>query len=502
MKTFKFLSKTLLAVSILLLTASCSDSNNDEPTPPEEEQILFEGGTQIGSGIQEFNITKNHTLKKGVYVLKGWIYVNDGATLTIEPGTVIKGDKDTKAALIVQRGAKLIAEGTASSPIVFTSSQEAGSRKPGDWGGLIICGKAKNNSATQPMIIEGGPNAQHGGDDDNDNSGILSYIRIEFAGYPFKTDEEINGLTLGSVGRGTQISHIQVSYCNDDSYEWFGGAVNAKYLVAYHGWDDDFDTDYGYSGKLQFLLSVRNPKIADTSLSNGFESDNNKDGTDNSPHTSAVFSNVTMVGPMGQDASFQNTTQYINGGDMNPNNGSKLGIFQAAMHVRRNSRLNCFNSVALGFPVGLILDNEKGTTQTSAEEGKLKLQNLYFAGMGILGSDINKKFVDQLSTDGKNITDETQPSFSNTFFRFAQNDNSVYESIADLKLKQPNSTSAGPNYGPVTGSPLYDGASFTDNLLDDPFFTKVSYAGAFASDADTDNWMLGWTNFNPQDTNY
>jgi len=503
MKSIKFLSKTILITTVLLSAISCSDNNDDGPdVPPEEEQIIFENGTQIGSGIQEFNITKDHVIKKGTYLLKGWIYVNDGATLTIEPGTIIKGDKETKAALIIQRGGKLIAEGTNSDPIIFTSNQASGTRKPRDWGGVIVCGKARNNSATQPMIIEGGPNAQHGGDDDSDNSGVLSYIRIEFAGYPFKTDEEINGLTLGSVGRGTRIDHVQVSYCNDDSFEWFGGSVNAKYLVAYHGWDDDFDTDYGYSGKLQFLLSVRNPKIADTSLSNGFESDNNKDGTVSEPYTAAVFSNVTLIGPMGQDASFQNTTQYIDGGNMNPNNGSKLGIFQSAMHIRRNSRLNCFNSVAIGFPVGLILDNEKGTTQAAASEGNLKLKNLYFAGMGILGSDINKKFVDQLSTDGKNITDPAKPSFSNTFFQLAENKNKVYTDISDLKLKQPNSLIAAANYGPVSGSPLLDGAIFTDDLLNDTFFAKVTYAGAFASDSDTDNWLIGWTNFDPQNMEY
>lgn len=133
------------------------------------------------------------------------------------------------------------------------------------------------------MQIEGGPRTRHGGSDPADNSGTLSYVRIEFAGYPFQANQEINGLTMGSVGSGTKIDHIQVSYSNDDSYEWFGGTVNCKHLIAYKGWDDDFDTDNGFCGKVQFCLSIRDSRIADTSNSNGFESDNWKDGTNLSP---------------------------------------------------------------------------------------------------------------------------------------------------------------------------------------------------------------------------
>lgn len=238
-------------------------------------QILFSNGresadgTDIGNGDAEFVFKGRQTLKKGTYTLKGWVYIADGAELTIEPGTVIKGDKTTKAALITERGGRLIAKGTAEEPIVFTSAQPKGMRRPGDWGGVILCGKAENNQ--QEMQIEGGPRTRHGGSDNADNSGILSYVRIEFAGYPFATDKEINGLTLGSIGSGTQVDHIQVSYSNDDSFEWFGGTVSAKYLVAYKGWDDDFDTDNGFSGNVQFGLAIRDSRIADVSQSNGFE---------------------------------------------------------------------------------------------------------------------------------------------------------------------------------------------------------------------------------------
>lgn len=497
-------------MGILMLASSfvaCSSDENTEPTPASGvtwttdgglkacNHILFsdgsvdDNGTVIGNGDQEFVFTGKQTLKKGTYTLKGWVYIGNGAELTIEPGTIIKGDKATKASLIVERGGKLNAAGTATAPIVFTSAQAKGSRKPGDWGGVILCGKAKNNQAE--MQIEGGPRTKHGGNDDADNSGVLSYVRIEFAGYPFEKDKEINGLTFGSVGSGTTVDHVQVSYSNDDSYEWFGGTVNCKYLIAYRGWDDDFDTDNGFSGNVQFGLVVRDSKIADTSQSNGFESDNCADGSAVSPYTTATFSNITFVGPKFSDASFQNTTSYITGGSMNPNNGSALGKFQSAMQIRRNSRLNCFNSVAVGWPIGLILDNQKGDTQGAATSGLLKLQNIYFAGMDATGTDANKEYSDVLVTgydsNSKPIIDATQKSFSSTWF-LQQLGNKVYENISDLML----STS----YMPQAGSPLLSAASFGGL---DSWFTQTSYIGCFATG---DTWATGWTNFDPQNADY
>ncbi|MCC8147013.1 MAG: hypothetical protein LIO93_11400 [Bacteroidales bacterium] len=495
MKTVRFFGLVMI-LFISMFTTACDDDDADNST---QEEIIF-NGNQIGDGTQEFYINGDYTLEKKTYVLKGWIYVTGGSSLTIPAGTIIKGDKDTKAALIVMTGGKIYAEGTASEPIVFTSNQAKGTRKLGDWGGLIVCGKAKNNNGV--MAIEGGPNSPHGGNDDDDNSGILSYIRVEFAGYPFLPDQEINGVTFGSVGRGTKIDHIQVSYSNDDSFEWFGGTANAKYLVAYHGWDDDFDTDNGFSGKLQYLLSIRHPRIADTSLSNGFESDNNKDGTNALPNTSCVFSNVTLVGPLGQDPAFANSSEYINGGDLNPNNGSKTGVYQAAMQVRRNSKLNCFNSVAIGYPVGLLLDNEKGDVHGAATAGDLTLNNLYFAGMTVLGSDKNKSWKDAYSADGVE-EDLTRESFSSAYFKM-QPGNKYYYSISDLLLKQPNSLQANANYGPVLGSPLTGKNAnelFSNEKLSS-WFDKVDYVGAFRSDSDGDNWLKGWTNFDPQNSDY
>jgi hypothetical protein len=461
------------------------------------EQILFgPAKTQIGSGLKSFSIKKSHTLTKGVYTMVGWIYVEDGATLTIEQGTIIKGSNlsyDGRQAaegssLIIMRGAKIMAQGTASEPIVFTSAQPRGQRKASDWGGIILCGKAKNNLTA--MTIEGGIEADHGGTDDEDNSGILQYVRIEFGGYPYAVDNEINGLTLGSVGRGTTLDHIQVSYSGDDSFEWFGGTVNAKHLIAYHGWDDDFDTDNGFSGKLQFLLGVRDPRIADQSNTNGFESDNNASGSTSAPRTSAVFSNVTLVGPLGQDDAFVNDKSYITGYNWGESSGIRTGIFQAAMQIRRHSAISCFNSVAIGYPVGLMLSNDgRGDTQGAAASGALKLKNLYFAGMDILGADADKK--DPAQWAGAVSTD---------YFNRAELNNRNFSAIGALLLKQPNSKQANANYGPSVGSPLLGGADFSDAFLSDACFTRVTYAGAFSGE--NDDWTAGWASFDPQGGEY
>ena len=538
MKTMKKFSFWFLA-ALAMLAVSCDDKNDGGDnggggSGSGNEEVYTTLGTQqskdnagnllantydLGNGNQEYAFKGDVTLDASKkYLLRGWVYITEGSSITIPAGTVIFGDKDTKAALIIERGGKIHATGTADKPIIFTSEQPAGSRKPGDWGGLIICGKAKNN--LNEMQIEGGPRTKHGGSDDADNSGELQYVRVEFAGYPFKTDQEINGITFGSVGSGTKIDHLQVSYSNDDSYEWFGGTVDCKYLVAYHGWDDDFDTDNGFSGKVQYALGVRHPKIADQSLSNGFESDNNADAKTVEPYTTTRFCTVTLVGPMAQDGAFFNTsydvsnpgTAYIDGGGLFPNNGSRLGQYQAGVQVRRNSRLSLQNAVIAGYPVGVIIENDKlaGTQENATNTGST-FKNVFLAGyqdnaadtkfgnktaqsFGILGSDINKKWQDSRSSDGKTFT-EGQKSFSHEYLLAAGRGNQFYATIDDLMLNQPNSLLSNPNYGPKSGSPLLSVAA-ADGFADSGF------AGAFKSDAEADNWMAGWTSFTPQTNVY
>ena len=484
------LACALLAGTPAILT-SCSSDDDPDPKPTEDPEVtykgnvaysaglLFNNGTEIGNGTQHFHFTGDVTLPKGTYLLKGWVYVDAGAKLRIPAGTVIKGDKQTMATLIVEPGGYCEMKGEKNAPIVMTSEEAPGQRKPGDWGGLIICGKAKNNQGTQQ--IEGGPTTIHGGDNDADNSGIYQYIRVEFAGYPFDTDKEINGITFGSVGSGTTIDHLQVSYTNDDSYEWFGGSVNCQYLVAYKGWDDEFDTDNGFSGKVEYGLSIRDPRIADTSQSNGFESDNNASGAETEPFTTATFSHFTFIGPKtAKNTDFVNSSDYITGGSIFPNNGSKLGKFQSAMQIRRSSRLNVENTLAVGYPVGLIVDGEKGNTVSYAKNGLFHLKNILFAGMDVIGTDKNKEYENYLYDYASNTEDSTQCSYSETFFRSEPSNRTAEE--AELGLTDPSKT--GQNYCPAQ--------TLSDN--------NGGYIGAFR-DA-SDNWLEGWTNFDPQNTVY
>ena len=290
------------------------------------------------------NILTNTTWS-GVIRLENKIYVKNNATLTILPGTIIRGDKLTQGTLIVTRGAKINANGTASNPVVFTSNEAAGTRLPGDWGGLVILGLAKNNQPGGVANIEGivpTTDTQFGGNFDNDNSGSLTYVRIEFAGIALEPNKEINGLTCGSVGSATVIDYVQVTSSGDDSFEWFGGTVNCKHLIAYRGLDDDFDTDYGFRGKIQFGLAIRDKDLSDApGDSNCFESDNDAAGSTAQPKTRPIFSNMTIVGPKG------NGTIVLPVGEK----------FEKAFRLRRNTSTSCLNSLVTGWEKGLSIES-------------------------------------------------------------------------------------------------------------------------------------------------
>jgi hypothetical protein len=289
------------------------------------------------------DITTNTTWS-GVVLLQNKIYVKNNATLTIAPGTIIRGDKLTQGTLIITRGAKLIANASASNPIVFTSNEAVGSRNEGDWGGVVILGLAKNNQPGGVANIEGivpTTDTQFGGNFDTDNSGIIKFVRIEFAGIALEPNKEINGITFGSVGSGTIVDNVQVSFSGDDSFEWFGGTVNCKHLIAYRGLDDDFDTDFGYRGKVQFFLSIRDKDLFDApGDSNCFESDNDAAGSTAQPKTMPIFSNGTIVGPKG------NGTIALPIGEK----------FEKAFRLRRNTSTSCFNSIVTGWEKGLSIE--------------------------------------------------------------------------------------------------------------------------------------------------
>lgn len=306
------------------------------------------------------DVTSNTTLS-GVVLLQNKIYVKNNSTLTILPGTIIRGDYSTQGTLIVTKGSKIIADGTISSPIVFTSNEDIGNRAEGDWGGLVILGQAVNNQPGGLANIEGispTSNTEYGGSNDQDNSGVLRYVRVEFAGIPLEPNKEINGITFGSVGSGTNVDYVQVSFSGDDSFEWFGGTVNCKHLIAYKGIDDDFDTDFGYRGKVQFGLAVRdNTRYDAPGDSNCFESDNDATGSGNFPQTSAIFSNFTIVGPLGDGAQ----TLPI---------GEK---FEKAFRIRRNSSISVFNSLVTGWEKGLSIEGT--ATEANVISGNLVFSN-------------------------------------------------------------------------------------------------------------------------------
>lgn len=289
------------------------------------------------------DITTNTTWS-GVVKLMNKVYVKNNATLTIAPGTVIRGDKLTQGTLIITRGAKIIADGTAANPIVFTSNEAVGARNEGDWGGLVILGLAKNNQPGGVANIEGivaTTDSQFGGNFDNDNSGILRYVRVEFAGIALEPNKEINGITFGSVGNQTTIDYVQVTLSGDDSFEWFGGTVNCKHLIAYRGLDDDFDCDFGFRGKVQFALSIRDKDLYDApGDSNSFECDNDAAGSTAQPKTRPVFSNVTLVGAKG------NGTTALPTGEK----------FEKAFRLRRNSAVSVLNSLVTGWEKGLSIE--------------------------------------------------------------------------------------------------------------------------------------------------
>ena len=407
------------------------------------------------------NITANTTWTSGnTYHLKAQIYVTNNAVLTIEPGVVIRGDHTAAGAgLFVTKGSKVNAIGTATSPIVFTSDNAAGSRNKGDWGGVILLGKGSYNSNNGVNNIEGitaSADTQYGGGttpDDNDNSGTLKYVRIEFAGYVYAANQEINGLTFGAVGRGTTIDYVQVSHANDDSFEWFGGSVNCKHLIAFRGLDDDFDTDFGYNGNVQFCLSVRDPNIADNptagSTSEGFESDNNAAGDSATPFTSAIFSNCTMIGP-----SYRTT--LTNGGTM------PTGAYKRAARIRKNSKLKIFNSIFMDYVEGLHVDNSgsapNGASELNALNNELKFKNNILAGITTVAKIV------QISTTGTHAT-----GFDITTWFNNSNNTGLATPISNAGiLVLPYNTADGSvytglDYRPGSASIAATGADFTDS---------------------------------------
>ena len=314
---------------------------------------IFSCETELGGGDGVIGVPTTTTLSGNinttttltsdkVWTLKGYVYVTDGAKLIIQPGTTIISDVAEKGALCIERGAQIIAEGTATKPIVFTSGKAAGERAPGDWGGIIILGRAKTNRSSEPTI-EGGIGRAFGGTNDADNSGVLKYVRIEYAGIAAMPNSEINALTLGGVGNGTVIENVQTVYANDDAFEFFGGTVNAKNLYAYATADDDFDFDFGYTGTITNGVAKRDPQFVDSGdAGNGVECDNDGTGSSAQPTTHPKLLNMILVGP---------------------NVSSALANHNLGLRFRRATQFTMKNSVVWGWMKGGLSLESNETAQ-------------------------------------------------------------------------------------------------------------------------------------------
>ncbi|KKX50612.1 MULTISPECIES: hypothetical protein [unclassified Sphingobacterium] len=445
----------LAAVATSVTFASCSKSDNNPVTPPTP-------GTKKEAVI-EGKISKRRVLSADTtYLLRAYVQVVDGGTLEIPAGTVIKGEKATKGALIIERGGKIQANGTAEKPIVFTSDQTDGNRDKGDWSGIIICGKSLVNTSTGTAQYEGGTLgatiANYGGGATpvlDDNSGELTYARIEFAGIAIEKDKEINGLTLCAVGSGTKINHIQVSYGGDDSFEFFGGTVNATHLIAYRGVDDDFDFDQGYNGKIQYGISIKDPIIADAAgTSRGIELEN-KGTVSNNQYTRPILSNFTFVGP---------------GTESSATHG-------AGIHFGLNSRMVLANSIIVGAKTSAVEFN------SDFPAAELKAGRSILSNNMVFGNVANYGLKDV--TSFASVADLT--GYLNGFGDFA------VTSVATAGLT--GTSLSAPNLLLKSDSPALGKAKYEGDLAS---LTKETFIGAMG----TTDWTKGWASWDPKNNKY
>lgn len=433
-----------------------------------------------------------------IYKLVGFVRVGQedvfGTTtktgvLTIEAGTLIIGDRATKGTLVIQRGSKINANGTVDKPIVMTSERNPGEKEAGDWGGLVICGKAPNNLPDDKTNreLEGGYGAFHGGTDAADNSGSLKYLRVEYAGIPVNPNQEINSFTFGSVGNGTTIDYVQATYGLDDSFEWFGGTVNAKHLIAYRGLDDDFDVDNGFIGNVQYGVGIRGTTQADQSGSNGFEVDNDANGSSNTPFTAATFANMSIIGAKGKAETSINIQ------------------FQNGAQLRRNNKLKIYNTFITGYPNGVYIDSQRGSAKVNADKGEIVLENIVLAGVDAWGTN---GWGQGFATNPKGfaVSDVEQNAALTPILIGTQTPIAWFSALKGNKILA-NTSKTGLSatlWG--AGTPTFTlTAGAAESLIGTAlpttlpaFFDKTDFVGAFK---DTD-WTKTWAEFNPQSIKY
>jgi hypothetical protein len=327
------LKACIIPLPFLLMCASCSTDEEPLLVTKAGELIITEFQLGIldlsrveGSVSQDFTFSNDR-----VWVLEGGVFVKDGATLTIEPGTKVYGSFNANTSFLsVNRGGKIVADGTAENPILFSTLRKITSiPQPGDWGGIIINGKAPINTPTGEAEGEGGTGT-YGGVSPKDNSGILRYVIIEYAGKLLGEENELNSLSLNGVGSETIIEYVEALYGKDDGIELFGGTVNLRYILSLGNGDDSFDWTYGWSGKGQFWVAQQDTFEGDK----GIEADNSDVDFAASPFSNPTLSNLTLVGAQDVD---------------NENSGILL---------RRGTKGKIYNALVTGFSKhGVEVDN-------------------------------------------------------------------------------------------------------------------------------------------------
>ena len=435
--------KSLVGVLSVAATAvsvtSCSQS----------EEMLPVGNTRAAnvvtvSGVINTNMTWSASNE---YHLNGKVYVSGGATLTIQPGTKIVGlynDVPAKAsALVITRNGKINAAGTASNPIVMTA--ESNHQYPGGWGGFVVLGNAPINQTNNPVIegiesdeLPADVDIHYGGSNANDNSGTIQYVRVEYAGANVSQDNELNSFTFGGVGAGTTFDHCQAYYGEDDAFEFFGGTINGKYLVSTSTHDDAFDFDFGYTGKLQFLVATVDANSTYyTKDPNGIECDNDTKGTSLTPFNHPTISNLTIDGTA--DGKVAKSAM---------SDGKSM---KSCANFRRNCQFTLANSILYGYPTGILCETS----------------NSYV---------FKNNVVNGVSTNFSGIT--------------ADATNTAAASVDAIGLTSPwgaykSQTNLRPNAAPALSGADFGGL--------DSWFTVTSYKGAIPPTTGGANWMMQGT---------
>ncbi len=454
-------SEGIATISLTVTDASGASSTNSAAVEIDATVAPVVTISSSVDGIGTVTWTKDN-----IYLLDGFIYVNDGQTLTIEAGTIIKGTPGEGAeasALIVARGGMIMAEGTATEPIIFTS--QADDIQPGEivgtipvtqrglWGGVIILGKASLNTSPNVQQIEGIPitenRGEYGGSEDDDNSGTLRYVSIRHGGSEIGEGNEINGLTLGGVGSGTIIDYVEVIANLDDGFEWFGGTVNTSHLISAYCGDDAMDYDQGWRGNNQFWFVFQ-----DAEGDRGGEHDGGTDPETGMPFATPKIYNATFIG----------------GGD------------NRSLTLRDNAGGEYHNSIFSNYGKGIDvedLDATDGDSYNQLKIGNLKLNNLLFNSVR---GDVLDELVLRLdySVDTDPAIEGTQPEEINLV-----GDAAVGSNVTGIQV-------ANPGFDAVFLPSATD--EVTMGLSDKPtdaFFQDAAYKGAFEPAGTA--WHAGWS---------